>query len=285
MKFFNKSFSSRLYSSTNLKFQKQFKFSTDKQYKEDRDTQAELFSINKDINLLKEKIKNEKAKVYYNSGENVGMKENQADRAYSVMKLHEQLEKLQNRAKETSNKLYKREEKLSPVNPELRYLKEQIVRKSLIHDVYSSNYNYQNIYLNPLNYINRYTYFESRDDKQIIKETNILEEALESEIKEYVDATVYQDLGKKSIDEIMLTNRPFLKDSDTKIQYDSGVETNRLFETTNLSDDFSTAFSEEKQIRQKVSREDTNDPVLNNSPDPEFNRDYTLINKIRNNSK
>ena len=57
LKYLNKNFSSRLYSAANLKFQKQFKFSSDKQYNEDKDKQNELYSINKDINNLKQKIK------------------------------------------------------------------------------------------------------------------------------------------------------------------------------------------------------------------------------------
>jgi hypothetical protein len=276
-----KNFSSRLYSNVNLKFQKQFKFSSDKQYKEDRSVQSELNSIYKDINSLKQKLKNESSKVFFNT-EAAG---NLVDRASSVMKLQKQLKTLESKANETYNKLYGVEANVNSVDPDLRYQKEQIVRKSLIHDVFSSNYNHQNHHLNPLSYINRYTFFESRDDKMLLREANILEEALGKEIKDFVNNTIAQEIGGKSIDEITLTDRQYLKDSDTKINYDPGVENTRLFQTTNLDDDFSTAFSEEKQLKQKISREEPNSPFLNNTPDLEFNRDNTLINKIASKTK
>src|SRR5690242_10676842 len=85
--------------SANLKFQKQFKFSSDQQYKEDKDKQSELFSINKDINFLKNKIKNESSQIFFNP-------ESTSDKALALNKLQKQLKNLETKANEIKTQLY-----------------------------------------------------------------------------------------------------------------------------------------------------------------------------------
>jgi hypothetical protein len=279
---FGKKFSSQIYSKVNLKFQKQFKFSSDKQYKTDRDLQSELQSILKDINFLTQRIKNESPKTFLSEA---ATGENLSNKASSILSLQNQLQNLQTKAQQVKQKLQNEDRCETNIEKGLRYEKEKIIRRNLERDVFSSNYNFQNHYLNPISYINKYPNYEAKEDRLLLRENQILENNLEKQIQNYNMELINSEIGSLTIDQIALTDEATIADSDCKIVYDAGVENTRVFETTNLDDDFSNSLSDERLTGHRDTKDYRDESLLSNSPDPEFNRDDTLVKTIRNKTK
>jgi hypothetical protein len=288
--FTKKNFSTSLYSQVNLKFEKQFKFSTDKQYQQEKEALATLKGTLSDIKALNKKITEEKEKAYFvipSTSATPGRPQHQADKAIAIAKLQKQLKNLNTKANELKVKLYGPEvSQANSIDPELTYKKEKIIRKNLAQDVFSSNYNFQNIYLNPQTYINRYTFYDTKEDKLLAKDITLLEQSLEVEIKDHVNSTINREIGNKSIDEISFTNNIVIKDSDTQISYDAADANTRLMDVMSMEDDFSSSFSEDKTSLKRASQFDnTNEELLSNDPPAEFKADTSVYEKLKSKTK
>ena len=266
LNFIKKSFANRLYTRANISQQKIFKFSYSPQIIKQSDNQIEdEIKLTKEVNELETKLKNIHSFISINNmNNNFEIKENKNNEK-DLIKIQSSLNSKKSSLKKINNK----------INPE----KEQIIRKSLYLDVLSDKLEFQNIYLNNLNFLRFFSDRDTREDRLLLEEVGKMEESMENEIIHYVNNLIKEEVVQKNINDIDHYDG-ILIDSDNQIQFNASAEVERLFETLNPDDDFTMTFSEEKQIKKKVKRETTNDAKLTEIQTETVNADDSFVNII-----
>lgn len=245
LKYFKKNFANKIYAAADLKQQKTFKWSSNQEIKKS------YKSFNPE-NTLKDLV----SKVIYDKSTGT----------YSIT------------TPNPSKDIPKLESKLKRYSKPAT-LKDQPIPQNLAKDVYSSTYNFQNLYLNPITFQSFIQNRDTKDDRLIADDLGVMEQSLEKEINTYIDSILNQEVVNKDINSIDHIEG-IIPESDIHVKYDSGMENQRVYETMNQDDDFSTTFSEEKQIKRKVIREEANGVPLDTSIPLPFNKDTSFENMI-----
>lgn len=277
------SFSNKLYSSENLKFQKTFKFTSNP------DKQREIKNKGK---FIENKIKIKQLEQEYNYYENLTYSEesNKSGKSVIVMKRSdknimddenfedERLKPVNIAHQNKKNEIDKQLKSLRAENEriEIRYLGKpksskkddefEFIRISHIKDMFSQNYSFANKHLNPLTYeqINNREAekpWSVRKDELEVNEkqnnlekeiSNILEESISKEMSNFdlITTQIPHKLATKPILRSIPAdpNQPsfLLVEGDLNCNYDLGLEYERLYRLTK-NDDFGQKIKEDQE--------------------------------------
>jgi len=276
------SFSNKLYSSENLKFQKTFKFTSN------ADKQREIKNKEK---FIENKIKIRQLEQEYNNYDNLTYSEdsNKSGKSVIVMKRSdknlmddenfedERLKPVNIAYQNKKNELDKQLKNLKAENEriEIRYLGKnksskkddevEFMRISHIKDMFSHNYSFANNHLNPLTYeqVNNREAEKPWSVKKEEIEVNEKQNNLEKEISNVLDESISREMSKFDILSTQiphkLATKPILRsipadpnqpsfllvEGDLNVNYDLDLEYERLYRLTK-NDDFGQKIKEEQ---------------------------------------
>ena len=272
------SFSAKLFAQENIKTQKIFKFTKNKNDEVILKTNEKLLSHMTRISSIKEQIKKADYEIYNTipkdlNAKNVKyLKKEEDDGKLNPINYEAKRKKssLTSELKDLCNEVEKFKDSLglrekSNISPKLKEKKEQVAQYSLIKNVFSHQYRFSNKFLNE-EFINSLTRSEDSKPWDIRKDEQAIEEkrkALEGEVADYITEKLNKEFEKENIETLnvpkVIASKPFVRTSpsnenqasfllvenDINCVYDIDIEYERLLKVTSKRDDFGFKVKEE----------------------------------------